>query len=241
MARGTGAAVRLLPVGHADERGRPVGRHAAPHRRADRRHHDQPLPLRHLQPRAARDPARGGGREMKASVSRRTFLEGLAAGGLLLSVEWPARAAGQGAAKLGGWLRIAPDGTVTLLTNTSEIGQGTNTALAQLVADELDLPWDKIRLEMAPVEKEYFNPGWQEYATYGSGGVAYQAEAMRLAGARARTVLIEAAARRWKVPAAECTAKAGVVNGPGGRSLGYGALARAAAQIALPEKPPLKS
>jgi len=50
---------------------------------------------------------------------------------------------------------------------------------------------------MAPVEKEYFNPGWKEYATYGSGGVAYQAEAMRLAGARARSVLIEAAARRF--------------------------------------------
>ena len=173
-------------------------------------------------------------------ASRRSVLKGLAAGGLLLSFEWPARAATQ-RPLLGGWLRIAPDGTVTILSNTSEIGQGTGTGIAQLVADELDVPWDKVRLEMAPVEKQYFNAGWEEYATYGSGGISLQADGLRTAGARARSMLIEAAARRWKVPAAECSAAAGFVRGPAGRQLGYGVLAPAAAQLTPPAKPELKS
>jgi isoquinoline 1-oxidoreductase beta subunit len=67
---------------------------------------------------------------------------------------------------------MAPDGSVTVLSNTSEIGQGTGTAIAQILADELDLEWKRIRLEMAPVEKDYFNATWGEYATYGSGGIA---------------------------------------------------------------------
>jgi isoquinoline 1-oxidoreductase subunit beta len=174
-------------------------------------------------------------------VKRRSFVKGVAAGGLLLSIEWPARATSASSPSLGGWLRIAPDGTVTILTNTSEIGQGTGTGIAQLVGDELDVPWEKIRLEMAPVEKAYFNPGWGEYATYGSGGIAMQFEPLRLAGARARSVLVQAAANRWKVPADQCSAANGQVHGPSGRTLAYGALAAAAAKLPLPEKPPLKS
>src|SRR5207237_7906566 len=144
----------------------------------------------------------------------------------------------QQSARLAGWLRIAPDGVVTILTNTTEIGQGTGTAIAQLVGDELDVPWEAIRLEMAPVEKDYFNPGWQEYATYGSGGVARQVEMLRTAGARARSMLVEAAAQRWKVPAAECAGATGAVrHAASGRRLSYGALAPAAARLKPPEKP----
>ena len=173
-------------------------------------------------------------------ATRREVLKGMAAGGLLVALR-PARGAVDQPAAIAGWLRIAPDGTVTILTNTSEIGQGTGTAIAQLVGDELDVAWESIRLEMAPVEKSYFNPGWQEYATYGSGGISHQAEMLRTAGARARSVLIEAAARRWKVPAAECRSKTGVVqHEPSGRKLAYGALSAAAARFEPPEKPALK-
>ncbi|HWE23201.1 MAG TPA: molybdopterin cofactor-binding domain-containing protein [Myxococcales bacterium] len=172
--------------------------------------------------------------------TRREFLQGVAASGLLLAVEWPAEAATK-PALVAGWIRIAPDGAVTILSNTSEIGQGTGTGIAQLVGDELDVSWEQIRLEMAPVEKAYFNPGFGEYATYGSGGIAQQEQALRLAGARARAMLIEAAARRWKVAAADCRTKGGFVIGPSGRKLGYGALAVQAAAIAPPEKPPLKA
>jgi isoquinoline 1-oxidoreductase beta subunit len=174
-------------------------------------------------------------------TSRREVLKGMAAGSLLVAFH-PARAlAKEEAASVAGWLRIAPDGVVTILTNTSEIGQGTGTAIAQLVADELDVPWDAIRLEMAPVEKSHFNPGFKEYATYGSGGVSHQAEMFRTAGARARAMLIEAAARRWKVAASECTARAGQVrHDPSSRKLAYGTLASEAAGLATPEKPELK-
>jgi len=172
--------------------------------------------------------------------TRREFLHGAAAGGLLLAVEWPVEAGGK-QPLLASWIRIAPDGTVTILSNTSEIGQGTGTGIAQLIADELDVEWRQIRLEMAPIEKTWFNAGWGEYATYGSGGISQQEQPLRLAGARARAMLIEAAARRWKVPAAECRTMAGFVLGPWGRKLGYGALAAAAAAIPPPEKPPLKA
>jgi isoquinoline 1-oxidoreductase beta subunit len=148
--------------------------------------------------------------------SRRRFLKATAATALL--VEIPAITLAADAPAPAGpapsplrWVRMAPDGSVTVLSNTSEIGQGTGTAIAQILADELDLEWKRIRLEMAPVEKDYFNATWGEYATYGSGGIAGQYEALRTAGAQARARLVAAAAARWKVPAAECDTSLGTV------------------------------
>jgi isoquinoline 1-oxidoreductase beta subunit len=141
------------------------------------------------------------------SNERRNFLKRLAAGGLLLGVGARVGAVErQGGGTVGapaivnGWVRITPSDEVTLLTNTSEIGQGTGAALAQILADELDLEWKNIRLEMAPVEPRYFNPKWGEYATYGSGSIAGQFESLRTAGAQARAMLIAAAADAWRVP-----------------------------------------
>jgi isoquinoline 1-oxidoreductase beta subunit len=133
------------------------------------------------------------------------------------------------------------NGSVTVLSNTSEIGQGTGTAIAQILADELDVEWKRIRLEMAPVEKDYFNATWGEYATYGSGGIAGQYEALRTAGAQARARLIAAAAARWKVPAAECDTSLGtVVHAKSGRKVGYAALvADAAATPEIANVPPM--
>ena len=181
------------------------------------------------------------------SNERRNFLKQLAAGGLLLGVGARASAVerqGSGAvraAAVNGWVRITPSGEVTLLTNTSEIGQGTGTALAQILAEELDLEWKNIRLEMAPVEPRYFNPKWGEYATYGSGGIAGQFESLRMAGAQARAMLIAAAAEAWRVPATECkTEKGQVLHVPSNRHSTYGDLAAAAARQAIPAKAELK-
>ncbi|MES2073505.1 MAG: molybdopterin cofactor-binding domain-containing protein [Pseudomonadota bacterium] len=143
-------------------------------------------------------------------------------------------------ALLTAWLRIAPDGAVSIFSNTSEIGQGTGTALAQILANELDLDWRHIRLEMAPVDAAHINPHWEEQATYGSGGVAGQLAPLRLAGAQARAVLIAAAAAQWQVPPQQCDTAAGfVLHSATQRRLPYGSLAAAAASLPLPAEPAL--
>jgi isoquinoline 1-oxidoreductase beta subunit len=139
-----------------------------------------------------------------------------------------------------GWVRIAPDGAVTVLSNTTEIGQGTGTAIAQILADELDLDWRSVGLEMAPLEAQFSNPGFGQYATFGSGGVAHQFTALRKAGAQARAMLIAAAAEQWEVPAVECDTAAGaVVHGSGGRRLAYAELVLRAVAQPVPESPAL--
>ncbi len=175
---------------------------------------------------------------------RRDFLKTLAAGGLLVAVgpggATSAEAEGGAPAGMPGWVRIAPDGAVTILSNTSEIGQGTGTAIAQMLADELDLDWKTVRVEMAPVEKQFINAGWGEYATYGSGGVARQYAPLRKAGAQARAMLIAAAAAEWNVPAAECDTEPGaVIHAASGRKLAYAALAPKAALQPAPADPQL--
>jgi len=181
--------------------------------------------------------------------SRRDFLKGLACGGLLLQIAAPlsaralaADAPGAVLLPVNGWVRIAPSGEIEILSNTSEIGQGTGTAIAQILAEELDVEWRSIRLTLAPVETRYFNPKWEAYATYGSGGVRGQFDALRLAGAQARAMLICAAADTWHVKPAECGTKLGqVVHHATGRSAGYATLAAKAAQQPVPANPPLKS
>jgi isoquinoline 1-oxidoreductase subunit beta len=172
--------------------------------------------------------------------ARRSFIKRAAAGGLLVAfgdacATPPSAPAPSAAISLNGWIRVAPGGTVTLLSNTSEIGQGTGTALAQILANELDLDWRTVKIDMAPVTPAFINPMFGEYATYGSGGVAGQFSALRQAAAKARSVLISAAATRWKVPAEECDTDAGtVVHASSSRRLPYADLARAAAQLSLP-------
>src|SRR5690242_10037497 len=85
------------------------------------------------------------------SFSRRGFLRTIAATGLAISIDWPADGADV-PVRLAGWVHVGPDGVATIFTNTSEIGQGTSTALAQLLADELELPWHNVRIAMAPVD-----------------------------------------------------------------------------------------
>jgi len=175
------------------------------------------------------------------ALSRRGLIKAGAAAGFLVAIEWPAEGATE-TKVIAGWIRIAPDNTTTIFSNTSELGQGTGTALAQLVAEELDVAWNDVRLEMAPLDDAHINPVFGEYATYAAGGVQYQADMFRLAGARARAMLVAAAAQRWKVPADACTTKEGfVIHAPSKRKIAYGKLADATAAMAVPDKPALKS
>ncbi len=170
-----------------------------------------------------------------APLNRRDFLK---SGALLIPLGASAQAAAP--THVAHWVRIAADGTVTLLSNTSEIGQGTGTAIAQILADELDLDWSRVRIEMAPIEARYFNPGRNEYATYGSSGIGMQYDMLRKAGAQGRAVLMQAAARRWGVVPAACDTRDGaVLHAASGRRLAYAELVAQAAQLPLPEAPPL--
>lgn len=174
-------------------------------------------------------------------LSRRSFIGGSAATGLALVVGASGtKADGVDGPLLHRWLRIDPSGRITLLSNTSEIGQGTGTGLAQLVAEELEVDPGAIRLEMAPVLPEYINPKTNSYAVFGSLGLRGQFDAMRKVGAAARTMLIEAAAERWGVAAVSCRAVGGQVLDGRGRALGYGALVADAARRQPPADPVLK-
>ena len=179
---------------------------------------------------------------MTIALSRREFLKVSAAagGGLLLQFRFPvALSATEGAkaTEVNAWIVIHPDDRVAIRIARSEMGQGTYTALAQLVAEELDCDWKNVSAEFAsPNEHFRRNRVWGSMSTGGSQGVRQSNEYVRKAGASAREMLIAAAAEQWKVPAAECTAASGVItHGPTGRKIRYGQVASAAAKLAPPQ------
>jgi len=180
-------------------------------------------------------------------LSRRSFLGvGMAAGGgLLLSLNLPfaAHANGDKAFTPNAFVRIGEDGRIALTMPYVEMGQGTYTAIPMLIAEELEVGLNQVRLEHAPPdEKTYGNPllaGVQ--ATGGSTAIMASWKPLREAGAVARTLLIAAAAKRWNVDPSSCRAQAGeVLHPPTSRSLKYGALAADAAQLPVPKEVPLK-
>lgn len=142
---------------------------------------------------------------------------------------------------LNAWVRIAPDETVTLIIDKSEMGTGVTTSLTMLLAEELECDWKKIRTEFAPAAPVYFNRLFGMQGTGGSTSVRASWEPLTQAGAAAREMLVAAAAKQWKTDASSCRAENGVVtHSPTGRQLRYGQLAVAAAQLPIPEKPRLK-
>jgi isoquinoline 1-oxidoreductase beta subunit len=183
---------------------------------------------------------------MSSKLSRRDFLKVSAAvgGGLALefSFPWLARAAAVRATEVNAWIVIHADDRVVIRIARSEMGQGTFTALAQLVAEELDCDWAKVSAEFAsPNEHIRRNRVWGSMSTGGSMGVRSSQDYVRRAGAAARELLVAAAAARWQVPAAECAADKGVVtHKPSGRTLRYGELAAAAAKLAPPKEVKLR-
>jgi isoquinoline 1-oxidoreductase beta subunit len=187
-----------------------------------------------------------------ARVSRRQFLTaGAAAGGGLL-LGWHLDAGARvlaAAAKTtpsvfapNAFIRIGRDGRVTMIVAQVEMGQGTYTSMPMLLAEELEVGLDQVRLEHAPPnDKLYANPLFGDQETGASSSVKAFYEPLRRAGAAARTMLVAAAAATWNVEPASCRAQKGVVtHSPTGRTLTYGALADKAAKLPVPAQVTLK-
>lgn len=180
-----------------------------------------------------------------ASLGRRSFLTASAAigGGLALGISIPAAAAQAAAVEVGIWVTIAPDDITTVRIARSEMGQGTLTGLAQLVADELDADWRFVRAEYVAPEVNHANKrAWGDMSTGGSRGIRASVEYVRKGGAAARAMLIEAAAQRWGVPPGECTAAISVItHTPTGKTLRYGEVAAEAAKLPVPANVTVKT
>ena len=195
-------------------------------------------------------PAAEQGASAGASAGRRRFLitSSAAAGGLMLGFHLPdaqAQASGQAAgapAELNAWVLVQPDDTVVIRIARSEMGQGTLTGLAQLVAEELQCDWAKVTTEFpTPGQNLARKRVWGSFSTGGSRGIRDSHDYVRKGGAAARMMLVQAAAQSWGVPAADCQAVAGVVrHAASGRSSRYGQLVAAAAQLPVPTEITLK-
>jgi isoquinoline 1-oxidoreductase beta subunit len=188
-----------------------------------------------------------------SNLSRRGFLKGVGATSALVvaaSWGWQDAFAEEAQKKFGadgmpnGWIddpkvyvSIATDGTVTVVCNRSEMGQGVRTSLTMVVADELEADWARVKVQQAPGDEVRF--GNQD--TDGSRSMRHWYEPMRRCGAAARTMLEQAAADQWKVPVGECHAQLHkVIHKPSGRELEYGALAAAAGALAVPARDSLR-
>src|SRR5437660_9485568 len=159
-------------------------------------------------------------------IDRRSFVIGTAAvgAGLALGLKIPFGAgvvrAQDGSPEINAWVVIRPDDTVVVRVARSEMGQGTLTGLAQMVAEELEADWTKVTTEYpTPGQNVARKRVWGDFSTGGSRGIRESQEYVRQGGAAARIMLIQAAANEWKVPAAECsTASSIITHNPSGRT-----------------------
>jgi isoquinoline 1-oxidoreductase beta subunit len=176
-------------------------------------------------------------------MNRRAFVIGTAAAGagLALGLDLPfggpavVRAA-DGSPEVNAWVVIRPDDTVVIRIARSEMGQGTLTGLAQLVAEELECDWSKVTTEYpTPGQSVARKRAWGDFSTGGSRGIRTSQEYVRKGGATARMMLVQAAANEWKVPVAECTAANSVItHTPSGKKTTYGKVVEAAAKLEPP-------
>jgi isoquinoline 1-oxidoreductase subunit beta len=181
-------------------------------------------------------------------IDRRSFIVGAATvgGGLALGLNIPLGSnvvrAQDGSPEVTAWVVIRPDDTVVIRIARSEMGQGTLTGLAQMVAEELECDWSKVKTEYpTPGESVKRKRAWGDFSTGGSRGIRDSHQYVRQGGATARTMLVQAAADAWKVPASECSAANSVItHRPSGRTTTYGKVAEAAAKLTPPANVPLK-
>jgi isoquinoline 1-oxidoreductase beta subunit len=178
-------------------------------------------------------------------LSRRGFLGASASAGLVVAFHIPfgeAKAQEVASGEVNAWVVVKPDDSIVIRIARSEMGQGTLTGLAQLVAEELDADWAK-------VTTEYPTPGqnlarkrvWGNFGTGGSQGIRQSQDYVRKGGATARLLLVQAAADEWKVPTAECVAASSVISHtPSGRKTSYGKVALAASKLEAPASVTLK-
>lgn len=189
---------------------------------------------------------------MSTSITRRAFLKGsLAATGLTIAVSvgpfgYRLVNASQAKEALKGfrpslWFEITPKNVITLFMGVSEMGQGTHTALAMVIADELEADWKQIRVRQGPAAKDYHNPLLHAQLTVASAAVRGYYEPLRKAAAAGRSMLVKAAAASWQVPESECEPVKGSVNHKkSSRSSTYGQLCLEAAKLSVPKDAPLK-
>ncbi|NHF59034.1 xanthine dehydrogenase family protein molybdopterin-binding subunit [Flavobacteriaceae bacterium TP-CH-4] len=185
---------------------------------------------------------------VKTTYNRRSFLRSsaLAGGGMMLGFSWLAsckptpeqlKSIPKEWFDINGFLKIADNGMVTIMSPNPEIGQNVKTAMPMIVAEELDVDWDDVIVEQAPLNTDIFT----RQLAGGSQSIRQGWEGLRMAGATARQMLITAAAAAWQVPANEITTKAGVLSHEGSnKTAGYGEMASAAAGVEIPEEVPLK-
>jgi isoquinoline 1-oxidoreductase subunit beta len=182
-----------------------------------------------------------------ASEARRDFMKASAAAGagaLVIGVQLNANAQSPSTAEFqpNAWVRVGSDNIVTIWCHRSEMGQGVYTSIPMLVAEELEVPLERVKIDMAPAAAPYINDMLGGQITGGSTSVREAYGKLRTAGAAAREMLVAAAAANWGVPVSECTAVNGeVMHNPTKRMLPYGQLAVAASKLKAPEKPTLKS
>ena len=145
--------------------------------------------------------------------------------------------------ELGIWIRISPDGTTTFIIPSSEMGQGVNTSLSMILAEEMEADWQMIKTETAPVSSNYINPESNSgQMTAGSSSVKGFWDPLRKAGAAVKLMLQQAAAQRWGIPVEECSAESGYIyRKNSSQKLSYGELAKAAGKFDIPTDPPLKN
>ena len=189
--------------------------------------------------------------ENEPHLNRRSFLlvSGAAAGGLLVSLylDLPVSAHEGNQAPSpkvyppDAFVQIRPDGKILITVNRLEFGQGVQTSLPMILADEMDADWSQVVAELAPAADVYKDPLFGIQMVGGSGSIAHSFQQYRELGARTRAMLVAAAADRWHVTLDQCRTANSVVYGPGNQSAGYAELANDAARKPVPEKVRLKN
>jgi isoquinoline 1-oxidoreductase beta subunit len=184
---------------------------------------------------------------MIKNETRRDFLKvsGSVAGGLALGFYLPGRhnvavAAEANSASPNAWVKIGQDNTITIMVARSEMGQDVYTSMPILVAEELEVDLNKVKVEFAPPAEVYINALLGGQLTGGSTSVRDAWEKLRKAGASARMMLVTAAANEWNVDPSQVRASNGILTGPGGKKATYGQLAAKAAAVEVPKDVPLK-
>lgn len=190
--------------------------------------------------------------KVKTGIGRRSFIKSVsvAGGGLIIGFNWLAckRATEEGSEEmamqmpdewfeLNGYLKIGDNGIVTIYSPNPEIGQNVKTSMPMIVAEELDVDWNNVIVEQAPLNTDIFT----RQLAGGSQSIRQGWESLRTAGATAKQMLLTAAAKQWEVPVSELSVENGIISHSGSdKSMGYGEIAKAAAQIEVPEEVELK-
>jgi len=186
---------------------------------------------------------------VKTHISRRSFFKSTAivGGGMLLGFNWLSSCMSDEelAAALvlpsdwfdiNAFLKIGDNGVVTIMAPNPEIGQNVKTSMPMIVAEELDIDWEKVIVEQAPLNTEAYT----RQVAGGSQSIRQGWDGLRKAGATARQMLVNAAAKKWGIDPAECTTSMGVISGKNGEQIGYGEIASEAAGMDVPEEVRLK-